>query len=287
MELKPEKLGTVYIHVCPNGCDALLCTSAHVMQDWAVDAEGSFQECLDSCVQTDQGPDDDNIWTCKECGAEADLIFCTKYSIDRTILYVPKAWVTHPDIVYALHDGLNGPQRCPIVDRTASLGNGIRITLGEDGQITAENISASKPTTTYTAHRYGATHEDILDMTMFDDAADAIKYATKNNCDEVVNDESGDIIYQKAASRDKFILSCCADDGSIVYSMPFDERDSALSAGIYSVIRGEQVSLHIRENTGNRTQQQPARFISLKKIQRLLDEYNNNVDDVVSVLEEE
>ena len=124
-------------------------------------------------------------------------------------------------------------------------------------------------------------------MTMFENAADAIKYATQNNCDEVVNDESGEVIYKKLGPQDKFVLSCCADDGSIIHSMPFDGKEPALRAGIYSIIHGQMVSLHIRENTGSRPQTQPARFIPLKKIQRLLDESDNNVEEVIATLIEE
>ena len=48
-------------------------TTAHVMQDWKVDEEGNFLECMTECVQTDNGPDPDNIWTCAVCGSKAEV----------------------------------------------------------------------------------------------------------------------------------------------------------------------------------------------------------------------
>lgn len=278
--------GEATIHVCPNGCDSLLSTPAHVMQDWAVDAEGEFQSCVNACVETTHGPNNDNIWTCMSCDAEADMVSCQKYSLEKehASVYVP---LKDKTVVYALWDGHNTPQKCSVINGLAYIGGGINIIVNEDGSIEAKDSIFTQSAVTYTAHRYGKTTQEILDMTMFEDAADAIKYATQNNCDEVVNDESGEVIYKKLVPQDKFVLSCCADDGSIIYSMPFDGKESALRAGIYSIIHGQKVSLHIRENTGSRPQMQPARFIPLKKIQRLLDESDNNVEEVIATLMEE
>lgn len=47
-------------------------TVAHVMEEWEVTAEGDFVEVRES-LQTDHGPDPDNIWRCLECGAEAGV----------------------------------------------------------------------------------------------------------------------------------------------------------------------------------------------------------------------
>ena len=65
-----RKNGIFSIHVCPNHCEALLTTSAHVAQTWKVDALGNF---VDEVSNDDivSGPDDGNIWECEECGAEA------------------------------------------------------------------------------------------------------------------------------------------------------------------------------------------------------------------------
>lgn len=62
------------LHYCPNKC---LCatfeTVAHVAQDWEVDALGNFIEATNDCSEVVTGPDNDNIWTCSRCGAEAEI----------------------------------------------------------------------------------------------------------------------------------------------------------------------------------------------------------------------
>lgn len=47
-------------------------TTAHVMQEWVVDEHGSFISVARD-LQTDHGPDPDNIWNCATCGAEATV----------------------------------------------------------------------------------------------------------------------------------------------------------------------------------------------------------------------
>lgn len=46
--------------------------TAHVTENWLVDAEGNFIEVSDSsdCEVTHE-PDERDVWTCAECGAEA------------------------------------------------------------------------------------------------------------------------------------------------------------------------------------------------------------------------
>lgn len=58
--------------ICPNNIEhKQFVTTAHVCQDWVVDENGNFLEEENSCVEVTHGPDADNIWTCKICGAEA------------------------------------------------------------------------------------------------------------------------------------------------------------------------------------------------------------------------
>lgn len=59
-------------HVCSNPeCGSKrFVTSSHVVEDWLVDEFGNYIEVI-STNETDHGPDDDNCWTCAECGAEA------------------------------------------------------------------------------------------------------------------------------------------------------------------------------------------------------------------------
>lgn len=117
-----KKLGTIDLHVCPNHCEALLVTTAHVAQTWKVDATGNFVDEV-STDDIDAGPDNDNIWTCEECGAEAELVPCTKFSIlacgePQGALYIPETprgcafWISH---------GLTAPTYIPIVPDTRDI----------------------------------------------------------------------------------------------------------------------------------------------------------------------
>ena len=60
--------------VCPNGCNKSFFTSAHVMQEWEVDAYGNFQSVLSNCLQVTRNPDFANIWVCSKCGAEGKAV---------------------------------------------------------------------------------------------------------------------------------------------------------------------------------------------------------------------
>lgn len=99
---------TVKIHVCPNHCDAYLNTCAHVLQDWKVDAFGNFIEEIET-LETVHGPDNGNIWTCTECGAEAELIECTQFNEVGFSICVP---VTPRGCVFLLETNI--PQYIPI-----------------------------------------------------------------------------------------------------------------------------------------------------------------------------
>lgn len=58
--------------ICPNNKKhKRFITVAHVSQDWIVDEKGNWLETVDECLETVANPCPDNIWTCKECGAEA------------------------------------------------------------------------------------------------------------------------------------------------------------------------------------------------------------------------
>ena len=61
-------------HFCPKCGANRFVTVAHVTQDWIVDPEGNFEECVDQCVETTHGPDDGNTWGCVECGTEAEIV---------------------------------------------------------------------------------------------------------------------------------------------------------------------------------------------------------------------
>lgn len=61
------------IATCPNNNEhKRFVTVAHVCQTWVVDENGNFLEERDM-LETTHGPHPDNIWTCFECGAEAQV----------------------------------------------------------------------------------------------------------------------------------------------------------------------------------------------------------------------
>jgi len=65
--------------VCPNdpgddsqgGAHREFITTAHICQDWKVDAEGHFLEAVASGEQVTHYPSPHNIWSCATCGASA------------------------------------------------------------------------------------------------------------------------------------------------------------------------------------------------------------------------
>lgn len=60
--------------VCPkDATHKEFITTAHVMQDWLVDAHGNWIRTIDESVETSFGPNKDNTWTCAICGATADV----------------------------------------------------------------------------------------------------------------------------------------------------------------------------------------------------------------------
>ena len=59
--------------VCPKGCETkTFLTTAHVSQTWKVDEDGHFLEEM-STDETVAEPSGWNIWTCTECGSEAEV----------------------------------------------------------------------------------------------------------------------------------------------------------------------------------------------------------------------
>ena len=65
-------------HICPNGCADEngvpineFTTPVHVMQIWRVNTSGEHVDTESEYVQTTHPPNDDNIWSCVVCNAEA------------------------------------------------------------------------------------------------------------------------------------------------------------------------------------------------------------------------
>lgn len=66
--------------ICPKCGNNTFITSAHVMQDWEVDAEGNYLDTVNGCVQVDQDPDQDNSWSCSRCGEYPEDNFTKLFS---------------------------------------------------------------------------------------------------------------------------------------------------------------------------------------------------------------
>lgn len=115
--LEPEthRYGTVKLHVCPNHCNSLFATPAHVVQTWKVDALGNFVEEM-STDGTTHGPDNGNIWECLECGAEAETVECLQVEVHaggvRGIVFIP---VSPRGCVYWIRDGMTAIEYVPVV----------------------------------------------------------------------------------------------------------------------------------------------------------------------------
>ena len=56
---------------CPKCGYSVFGVTAHVTQDWLVDGDGDFLKSTNECVEVTHQPDDEDIWTCANCGYEA------------------------------------------------------------------------------------------------------------------------------------------------------------------------------------------------------------------------
>ena len=55
---------------CPKcGCKQFI-VSAHVTQGWIVDEYGEFVRVTEDCMEVTHFPDNEDLWTCTECGYE-------------------------------------------------------------------------------------------------------------------------------------------------------------------------------------------------------------------------
>lgn len=61
-------------HICPKCGGKTFETTAHVCQSWTVNEDGDFIAVQDDCLEVTHEPDDDNIWMCIKCGAEAVVV---------------------------------------------------------------------------------------------------------------------------------------------------------------------------------------------------------------------
>ena len=57
--------------ICPYCGSQVFSVTAHVTQDWLVDGNGYFRECTSDCVDVIHQPNDEDMWSCADCGFEA------------------------------------------------------------------------------------------------------------------------------------------------------------------------------------------------------------------------
>ena len=64
--------------VCPNNPNhKRFGVTAHVTQDWIVNEDGDFEECVLACVDVTHEPNSEDVWECIECGTEAIFVKCS------------------------------------------------------------------------------------------------------------------------------------------------------------------------------------------------------------------
>ena len=52
---------------CPKCGHKTFYVTAHVVQDWKVDENGTYLETMDDCIEVTHYPDDIDIWSCANC----------------------------------------------------------------------------------------------------------------------------------------------------------------------------------------------------------------------------
>ena len=53
---------------CPKCKCKTFIANAHVVQSWIVDSDGDYLSTNEDCVTVAHYPDNEDIWTCAECG---------------------------------------------------------------------------------------------------------------------------------------------------------------------------------------------------------------------------
>lgn len=89
--------------ICPKCGNNTFITSAHVMQDLEVDAEGNYLDTVNGCVQVDQDPDQDNSWSCSRCGTEAINEEAFTYDQNKFTIH----WVNNDPVSHVEYCGQN------------------------------------------------------------------------------------------------------------------------------------------------------------------------------------
>lgn len=55
---------------CPKCGSTKFLVTAHVTQDWIVGSDGEFLVAVNQCAEVTHRPNDDDIWTCANCGLD-------------------------------------------------------------------------------------------------------------------------------------------------------------------------------------------------------------------------
>lgn len=73
---------------CPKCGGKEFFASAHVVQDWELDAYGNFSKCVDDCIEVTHYPDREDVWDCKTCGysGAGETFITTKDKADEICL---------------------------------------------------------------------------------------------------------------------------------------------------------------------------------------------------------
>ena len=53
---------------CPKCGGKIFYATAHVTQDWEIDDNGMFVQCINDCTEVTHEPDKEDILECKSCG---------------------------------------------------------------------------------------------------------------------------------------------------------------------------------------------------------------------------
>lgn len=59
---------------CPKcGCKRFYAT-AHIVEEWVVDADGEYLKTSAKCLEVTHYPDNEDLWICVDCGYEEEGI---------------------------------------------------------------------------------------------------------------------------------------------------------------------------------------------------------------------
>ena len=148
----------------------------------------------------------------------------------------------------------------------------------EDEEEEAEEFTSKR---SCTAYRFGETEDDVLDTAKFVDTDSAIRYAIRNKCQKVVNDQTGKPIYTEPLKTSKFTLTFTDMAGELAKITYADSKEDALRTGIEQVV-ADKLNLYIEDNRP-RPAQERGHFISWRKIKRMLAAKNGDVNAVIAL----